>query len=76
MIIKAICAKCFNLKDICSHSMFPKDFFAGSDEWLMLMCIECCEEIDNIIAAGSDLDIGDYIDIHMSWLQGNGIIVR
>jgi len=66
----SICPKCFKIKKLTAHHIFPKRFF-GDNNSKLYICRDCHDEIEEIIPRYRKLAKRDYIFLTKQWLTEN-----
>ncbi len=66
--MKARCPKCFRLRKMTVHHVFPQRHF-GNTENVIYVCRDCHDEIESILPE-RELKEGSYLKLHRKWLAG------
>jgi len=68
-IRRGICPKCFNVKALERHHVWPLRFYKANG-CILHLCQECHWEIEKLLPQRIQLSKEQYLKIHEQWLKG------
>jgi len=65
---EAVCPRCFGLRYLEKHHMFPKRFF-GENKNLLFLCSDCHLQVERMIPRYQMLKEWVYVDLHKAFIR-------